>query len=527
MRRIHKHRRHLTIAALSLAVSLSAVGCASQPSGTDPRDIDRLVGRSMQAFDVPGVAVGVIKDGEVIHAAGYGVRELGRPEPVDSRTLFRVASTTKAMTTAALAILVDEGRLGWDDKVVDHLPAFRMHDPWITQEFTVTDLLTHRSGLRAYAGDLMLWPRPNSFTRADIIDALRYFQATDGFRTRYAYDNQLYVVAGEIVPAVTGIPWEDFVDSRIFAPLGTERCFAGDIPEAEMHNLAAPHTRVDGKLEIVERNRIEAGVSVDAAAGGVRCSLDDMLKWLQLQLAGGTLPDGSSIYSEEQGRALWKPQTILGVSDGQYERDRTHFYAYALGWRLADVDGYLHVSHTGSFTGWNTYVALIPELNLGAAVLINASSEGARQSIMQGLIRPWLGTGDVDWVAYYAREDEPDAAAVEPEVDWRGGSVLAPLAAYAGTYRDPWFGDVLVTEKDGALWVASVKSPKMSGRLWPHSGHTFIVRWTDRTLDADAWVDFAHGESGEITGMSLRAIYSSTDGSFDFGDLNLSRVQEP
>lgn len=521
-------RRYLIRLLPILALPWLAGGCATQPAGLSGNELDELVTRAMQEFDVPGAAVGVIKDGTVVHAAGYGVRELGRPEPVDTQTLFRVASTTKAMTAASLAILVDEGSLGWEDKVVDHLAAFRMHDPWITQEFTVTDLLTHRSGLGAYAGDLMLWPKPNSFTRADIIESLRYFEAASGFRARYAYDNQLYIVAGEIVPAVTGIAWEDFVDERIFAPLGTERCFAGAIPAAEFSNLAAPHAKVEGRLEVVDRNRIDPEASVAAAAGGVRCSLDDMLKWVRLQLARGQLPDGSRVYSEQQARTLWSPQTILGVGEEAYARDRTHFRAYALGWRLADVEGYLHVSHTGSFTGWNAYVVLVPELDLGAVVLINASAEGARQSIMQGIIKPWLGVDDVDWVAYYARSGEDDdAAEPEPEIDWRGGSVLAPHGSYAGRYRDPWFGDVLVTEENGALYIASVKSPKMSGRLWPYEGHTFIARFTDRTLDADAWVEFLLDEAGEVTGMELRAIYSSTDGSFNYGDLDLVRVQEP
>ena len=205
--------------------------CATQPQ-ISSREIDDLVEQAMATFSVPGAAVGVIKDGEVVHARGYGVREIGVPGNVDEDTLFRIASTTKAMTTASLAILVDEGKLRWDDKVVDHIPGFAMYDPWVTAEFTVTDLLTHRSGLEPFAGDLMLWPKPNDFTRDDIIAGLQYFKAESGFRTEYAYDNLLYIVAGELVPAVTGQEWQDFVDERIIEPLGATRCFAGAIPTA-------------------------------------------------------------------------------------------------------------------------------------------------------------------------------------------------------------------------------------------------------------------------------------------------------
>ena len=219
------NRSRLVLSLLAIAL-LGA--CATQPSVT-PREIDRLVTAAMQEFSVPGVAVGVIKDGVVVHAAGYGVRELGLDAPVDTETLFRIASTSKAFTTASLAMLVDEGKLDWNDKVVDHIPDFALYDPWVTQEFTILDLLTHRSGLVSGAGDLMLWPKPNRFTREDIIHGLRYFKPESAFRTEYAYDNLLYIVGGELVPAVTGIAFEDFVDERILGKLGARRCFAGRI----------------------------------------------------------------------------------------------------------------------------------------------------------------------------------------------------------------------------------------------------------------------------------------------------------
>jgi CubicO group peptidase (beta-lactamase class C family) len=265
-------RRRL-LPALLISALLGA--CASQPQLSSNK-IDALVAAAMQEFSVPGVAVGVVKDGVVVHAAGYGGSELGLDAPVDTETLFRIASTSKAFTTASLAMLVDEGKLGWDDYVIDYIPGFALYDPWVTAEFTVLDLLTHRSGLVSGAGDLMLWPKPNLFTREDIIHGLRYFKPESAFRTEYAYDNLLYIVGGELVPAVTGIAWEDFVDERILGKLGASRCFAGRIPDAEMHNIAAPHAIVEGDLQVVERNRVSPDVDVAAAAGGLRCSLDDV-----------------------------------------------------------------------------------------------------------------------------------------------------------------------------------------------------------------------------------------------------------
>ncbi len=513
--------RHSVLLPCVLVLS----ACVAQPQ-LSSRQIDDLVLRTMDTFAVPGAAVGVIKDGVIVHARGYGVRETGIDGAVDSATLFRVASTTKAMTAASLAILVDQGQLTWEDKVVDHIPAFALYDPWVTAEFTVTDLLTHRSGLEPFAGDLMLWPKPNDFSREDIIAGLRYFKAGSGFRTEYAYDNLLYIVAGELVPAITGQEWQDFVDTRIFAPLGAERCFAGAIPAAEMRNVAAPHLLVEGTLQVVERNRASAEVDVAAAAGGVRCSLEGMLQWAQLQLAGGALPDGQRIFSEAQGRMMWRPQTILHPSSEQYWRDGTHFRAYGLGWRLADVHGYKEVSHTGSYTGFRAQVTMIPELDLAVVVLLNASASDARAAIVHGIVKPYLGVRGVDWVEYFAREAEASATPEMDQVfiDFQGGSVAAPLPSYTGRFRDPWFGDVSIELRGEELWFVSAKSPRIQGRLWPYEEHTFYAYWTDRTLEADTWVRFVHDDTGHVTALEVEQVSTASD--WDFTDLALERVAD-
>lgn len=511
---------------LLMAATLSMLGaCASQP-GLTSGEIDKLAISAMQEFQVPGAVVGVVKDGVVVHAAGYGVRELGQSGPVDTQTLFRIASLTKAMTTAALAMLVDDGKLGWDDKVVDHIPNFKMYDPWVTREFTVTDLLTHRSGLRAFVGDLMLWPKPNSFKREDIIHGLRFFEPVGSFRSRYDYDNQLYVVAGELIPAATGDQWEDFIDQQIFARLNMGRCFAGSIPEQEMLNLAVPHSRVEGELQVIDRNRISDRTSVDAAAGGVRCSLDDILKWVQLQLDRGALTNGSRLFSEAQNKAMWSPKTILSVSQKAFEQDRTHFKAYGLGWRLADVHGYKQVHHTGSFTGFNNYMVLIPELDLGVVVMLNASAGAARQSIMKGIVTPYLGAEEVDWVEHFSREQRM-AAGDRPEdeplpVGYETGSVLAPLSAYTGTYTDAWFGDVSIMMVEDELWFASARSPRLTGRLWPQHDHTFIARWSDRSVNADAWVMFEVDDAGNSNAMKMLKL--SRHSEIDYMDLDFMRT---
>ncbi|MCH7830448.1 MAG: serine hydrolase [Proteobacteria bacterium] len=508
-----------------LGLSLLTSACQTLDA-LSSAEIDTLVAEAMRQFSVPGVAVGVIKDGAVVHAQGYGILEIGLPEVVDENTLFRIASNSKAMTTAALAMLVDEGKLNWDDKVVQHIPDFQLYDDWVTQEFTVTDLLTHRSGLGLGAGDLMLWPVPNHFTRQDIIRGLRYFKPASSFRTQYDYDNQLYIVAGELIPAVSGMQWEEFVDEHILGAMGARRCFAGNIPLSEMHNVAAPHAIVEGSLQVIERNRTRAAWSVSAAAGGVRCSLHDMLTWVDVQLDRGTLADGSQLFSAAQSRIMWSPMTIRKTSDADFERDRTHFKAYGLGWRLADVHGYKEVSHTGTFTGSMSYVTLIPELDLGVVVLINASAGNARKAIMYSIVRAYLGVTDVNWVGYFSPDKEQaDGAQTEyDEIDYRYGHVDAPLSRYVGRYRDPWFGDVIIRLEGDQLWFDSVKSPRMTGPLWPYREHTFIARWSDRTLQGDAFVTFDGGAADTADAISMRAASDDVDFSFNYGDLEFRRV---
>lgn len=514
--------RFLFVGVVASMVALA--GCASAPRVSSDK-IDDATLRAMQVFNIPGAVVGVVKDGNVIHSAAYGVLERGRDDPVDTKSLFRIASTTKAMTTAALAILVDRGQLSWDDKVSQIIPEFQLKDPWVTEHFTVTDLLTHRSGLAPFAGDLMLWPKPNHFTRPDIIRGLRYFEVEREFRTGYDYDNLLYVVAGELVPALTGHKWERFVDQEILGELGLQRCFAGTIPESEMNNLAAPHAEVDGEIHVIERNRIQSRAAVAAAAGGVRCSLEDMLGWIQLQLARGKLPDGEQIFSESQSRKMWAPHTIMQIGDADFERYRTHFKAYGLGWRLADVNGYKQVYHSGSFTGFNSLVVLIPELDLGAVVMLNASAGNARTAIVNSIIQPFLLDTEVDWVEYFSPDtNTADAKAEVDQPDFRTGSVGRPLERYTGFFRDPWFGGVEVSVLEDSLRFRSMKSPKLEGRLWPQTSDTFMLRWEDRTAERDVFVDFLFDKAGDVAALDVRCLRESIKCAFRDQEMDFRRV---
>ena len=347
----------LTWRLAALAASSYSVACASLASAAPTAaDIDRLATRTLKEFSVPGLAIGVVKDGKVVLAKGYGVRAQGEAAAVDADTTFAIGSNTKAFTTAALAILVDEGKIHWDDRVIDYLPDFRMWDPYVTREFRIRDLLTHRSGLGTGAGDLM-FVTTTDFTRNDLLHALRYLKPVSSFRSHFAYDNLLYVIAGQLIPVVTGQTWEDFVTARILKPLHMDDCAVVDTRLTDRSNMAAPHVIVDGKL-----TRIPAlSIPLVAPAGAINCNVTGMLKWVSTQLGRGKSPEGVQLFSAAQSAEMWSPQTILPT--GSNERlglTHTHFASYGLGWGLEDIDGYKRVSHNGGLPGMVTHVSLIP-----------------------------------------------------------------------------------------------------------------------------------------------------------------------
>lgn len=502
-------------AALLLAVSAAAA-----------QDVDAVVERARQAFDVPGVAVAIVKDGRVVVSKGYGVRELGHPAPVTPQSLFRIASNTKAFTTAALAMLVDEGKLGWDDRVIDHMPAFQMWDPYVTREMTIRDLLTHRSGLGLGAGDLMFWPATD-FSRDYILAHIRFLKPASSFRSKYAYDNLLYLVAGQMIPILTGKSWEQFVQERIFNPLGMTHTNASTPALIAAADVAAPHALADGHLVALRQTDHDN----NAPAGSINSCAEDLAKWMIVQLE-----HGGKLFSAARSREMWSAQTILPIEDlpkgtpASLTAAQPQFAAYGLGWALRDYRGRKMVYHTGTLAGYVSRTTLIPDLNLGVVVLTNQEESGAHAAIAYSVVDQYLGAPRTDWVAAY-RELEKLEAAEAAAVERRSAGVRnansrpsLPAARYAGRYRDRWYGDVVIENRDGKLAMSFTHTKQLTGDLEHWQYDTFIVRWRDRTLNADAYVTFSLGPDGSIEGVRMKPVSPLTDFSFDFQDLDLRRV---
>ncbi len=502
-------------------------------------DFDAYVESVRKTFEVPGISVAVVKDGEIVFERGYGDRELvgGAPgkAPADAHTLFAIASNTKAFTATALNLLAEEGKLKLDDRVIDHLPWFQMSDPYVTREMRIRDLLAHRSGLGLGAGDLLYWPT-TTYTGEEVARRLRHVPLSGSFRDRYAYDNILYGVAQLVVEEVSGQSFEAFLRTRIFAPLGMDETrYNSDALKPGDRNVATGYALADFK-DLQPAPRLTWHNA--AGAGGLYASAHDMAKWMRLQLAGGVYRDASGaeqrMFSEKSQQQMWSAITPLPVAQPSVPEllpAKPNFVAYGQGWMLSDYRGRKLVWHTGGWPGMVSRLTLVPEHKLGVVVLTNAELGGAFNAITLRALDAYLDAPKTDWNAAYgaalakSRKSADDSWAKHEAARARDSKPSLPLADYAATYRDPWYGDVSILQEGGKLRMKFSRTPSLVGTLshWQHD--TYIVRWDERWLNADAFVNFALDADGKVREAGMQAISPNTDFSFDFHDLVLKPVR--
>jgi len=489
-----------------------------------PPDLDAYVASSRKAFDVPGMAVAIVKDGKVIVAKGYGFRKLGESTPVDEFTQFAIGSNTKAFTTAALATLVDQGKLAWDDPVYQRLPGFVMYDPYVSHEMTIRDLLTHRSGMGLGEGDLLFWPQSN-YTRDQIIYKLRFMKPHSSFRSRFAYDNLLYMTAGQIIPAVTGTSWDDYIRQHIFAPLGMNHSTVTSKDLKPGDDYSAPHSRVEGKLQAIPLEDLDNV----GPAGSINSCAADMAKWVQVQLDHGKFADRDGyLFTAQRSKEMWTEQTILPVGDPPLALAglKTNFADYALGWSLHDYHGRKLVGHTGGVAGFVSRVMLVPDENLGVVVLTNAEEDGAFDSILYHVLDYYFHVPPTDWVAAYksvSDQEEKDSAEIMKKAEGAraaNSKPSLPLEKYAGTYNDAWYGSITIKQENGGLVITFDHTPSMIGDLQHWQYDTFKAHWRDRKIE-DAFITFSLNADGSIDSAKMAAVSPLADFSFDYQDLLL------
>jgi CubicO group peptidase (beta-lactamase class C family) len=515
--------------ALIVALAWCAPLWAAPPAGFEQR-VESL----RTSIGVPGVSISIVEDGKVTLARGFGVKRLGATDPVGADTLFSTGSTGKAVTVAALATLVDQGKIKWDDKVIDHLTWFQMYDPWVTREMTIRDLLVHRSGLGLGAGDLLFVPDAK-YSRAESVRRLRYIKPATSFRSGYAYDNVLYMVAGQLIEAVTGKTFEKYVAEDLFKPAGMFQSTSDDDVRFTRPDRAQPHARLGGafrglgELQLLDER---AGLGRNAApAGGLSVSANDMARWLLIQLARGKLPEGNGrLFSEAASREMWTPVVFQPVDElpPALAAAVPKFNTYALGWDVQDYKGEKIIWHGGFVWGFKTAVVLIPDRNVGFSIAINSEDGVLVNGLMYELLDHYLGQPRGDWPAAwmgYRKElvaKATKAFTTQAAARAKVGPSLPPTR-YAGRYSDPWYGEIVIGADRGRLNIDFQHTPGMKGRLEHWQYDTFITRFEDGTIEP-ALVTFGLDADGKVERITMKAASPAADFSYDYHDLLFTPV---
>lgn len=488
-------KRVCTLALLAVLLAVPTIA----EVGDDPlAGLDGFIAEGMGLWSVPAVAVAVVKDGQVVYAKGFGVRHVTEGGTVDADTLFAIGSNTKAFTATALGLLVQEGRISWDDPVLEYLPTFQMYDPTTTRAITVRDLLCHRSGLGTFEGDLMSFG--SVYDRAEVIRRIRFMKPMFDFRTGFGYSNSMFLVAGQIIPRVTGTSWDDFVDQRLFEPLGMERSNTTLDELERASNIATAHGFVNGEVTPIPHDSVDNM----APAGAINSSANDMARWLLLQTGDGSY-GGRQIVDPAVIAETRRPHTLEQVADRNRALNPwTHLSAYGLGWGLADYDGRLVVAHGGGLNGMISAVAMMPEERLGVVVLTNFDSHALTRTVVNHVFDAYLGAGHRDWNQRYAETVEGLRARREHmKAAWRdartaGTTPSHSLDDYAGRYVSAVYGDAEITLADGVLVLDPKAHSAITGRLEHWQFDTFLCTWSDPVWD-QSLVHFDLDDDGAVS----------------------------
>ena len=461
------------LALLLLLAWAPAVALAQAP---DLSRLDHFMARAQEEWPVPGFAVAIVKDGETVFAKGYGVRESDGDEVVDENTLFAIASNTKAFTAAALAMLVEEGKLSWDDRVQDFLPWFQLYDPYVSHEIRIRDLLSHRSGLGTFSGDLLWYG--TGYSAEEVVRRTRYVPQAGPFRASYGYSNLMFIAAGEVIATVSGMPWQDFVESRILDPLGMDRTVTSTSDLQQMDNVATPHkNRTDGIIPLAWYNW-----DAMAAAGGIISSVSDMARWMKLRLNHGSM-DGVDLFGEGSSWEMWTIHNPFSISPrARMAEPTTHFRGYGLGWSLNDYHGRLVASHGGGYDGMFSRVVLVPEERLGIVVLTN-SMTSVSTAVANTLLDAYLGVPERDWSRTMLESWRRGRAAFEErqarilQEEEPGTHPSLDLAEYTGTFGGEMYGDASVSLENGGLVLRLLPNPDLVADLTHLQHDTFLIQW--------------------------------------------------
>ena len=501
---------HLLRPAAFFLLLLSAL-----PS-TDAHDVnvDALrdyIEQTRQTWEVPGLAVAIVKDDKVLLSAGFGVREDGKSEQVNADTLFAIASNSKAFTAASLAILVDEGKLDWDDLVSDYLPWLKLKDP-MTRDLRVRDLLCHRSGLGTFSGDLLWWG--TSYNPREVLERAKELEPSAPFRAKYGYSNLMFLAAGLVIEEVSGQPWAEFVETRIFKPLHMTRTVASVRDLSSQGNFATPHkTLLAGDASSKTLSDPLPWMNWDnmAAAGGIISSVNEMSNWIRMQLRRGKLAgdDAGSLFSAKQAQQMWALHTPSSASESYLKQNHGNYRGYGLGWSLSDYHGHKVVSHGGGYDGMYSQVLLVPDQNLGVVVLTN-SMTGISSTLTRHIMNQFLGIDADDespskWKSFLrSRKSFEGRIHERTTTKHQDTSPSHQLGEYTGEFHCPLYGDASVGLVDGKLVMRLHANTDLVADLEHLHYDTFVIRWRKKfAWFAEGTAHFVADSHGNLTRIEL------------------------
>jgi len=502
----------LILAFLSFTSFLNA-----QIKEVDQELVNTELQSTLDSWNCPAMAVAIVKDGAIIYEHGFGVLEYGKKQKTDEFTNFAIASNTKSFTSAAIAILVDEGRVSWDDKVRKYIPWFELYDPYVSENMTIRDLLCHRSGLETFSGDLIWYG--TDYSREDVIRHAKYLEPKYGFREHFGYSNIMFLTAGQIIEYVTDTTWDDFLEARIFKPLGMVRTNTSITENSKLENVASCHTESEGKTVVIPY------VNWDniGPAGSINSNVHDMSQWLIMQLNQGKFND-KTIFSEESSNNMWTAQTAMEISGFiKSINPSTHLKAYGLGWTLYDYKGYLIVTHNGGYDGMISQTVLIPELNCGFVLLTNNLS--MLYMAVNNQLLDYVIDGKIDsyWNDYFLKVDKwVEDYDKEEKQAWTDSQILDTkpsfeLKDYTGTYTSDVYGDVKVSIVSGKLYLDMTHTQQYKGVLEHWHYDTFSVKFEKAPSLPAGSVTFLPDKYGKIHEMKI----DIPNPDFDFTELKL------
>ena len=447
----------ICLGSLDQSATASAATHAGDPSAPNSTELQGILSdfqkyaeKGRVDWNVPGMAVVIVRGNDTIYMHAFGVKTLNGTDPVTNNTIFQIGSTSKAFTAALVAMQVDQGKIGWDDMVIDHLPDFRMYDPWVTREFTVTDLMAQRSGLAGYAGDEQSFL---GYDRQRIMHSVRYIKPVTSFRSAYAYQNTMFLWAAALVENSTGKSWENNIKERIFQPLGMNNSTDDMASFQKARDVASLHIKLDGKVVALPMDwKYLDWVYIYGPAGGINSNIVDMAKWLRMQMNSGTF-DGKQLINESSMSYMHSPKTIIGANP--FIPGSNAYYCQ--GWIFEEYKPSPVVWHNGGTSGHHTMVAFMPQEKIGIVVLSNAGYTSLPEALAFKFFDMYNKNPERDWSAEYLagmNETSAQANASMPIAPESPSSAL-PLANYTGNYSNEIFGHISITANSSRLMVTA------------------------------------------------------------------------